>query len=126
MTKRRTLSFSILAAALLALCFPAVAAAQWDRYPDYGRDRDRDNGRYGRYDDRYLRNSIQRLDRLSKNFESAENQRANGNLQVGKVDPVPALSLKATQRKSGDRVHLPDLQFKGLERSSWRLPAGSR
>ncbi len=71
MTKRRTLSFSILAAALLALCFPAVAAAQWDRYPDYGRDRDRDNGRYGRYDDRYLRNSIQRLDRLSKNFESA-------------------------------------------------------
>jgi len=71
MTERRTLSFSILAAALLALCLPAVAAAQWDRYPDYGRDRDRDNGRYGRYDDRYLRNSIQRLDRLSKNFESA-------------------------------------------------------
>jgi len=55
-----------------------------------------------------------------------KNQRANGNLQVGRVDPVPALSLKATQRKSGDRVHLPDLQFKGLERSSWRLPAGSR
>ena len=71
MTNRRTLSFSILAAALIALCLPAVAAAQWDRYPDYGRDRDRDNGRYGRYDDRYLRNSIQRLDRLSKNFESA-------------------------------------------------------
>lgn len=71
MTNRRTLSFSIFAAALLALCLPAVAAAQWDRYPDYGRDRDRDDGRYGRYDDRYLRDSIQRLDRLSKNFESA-------------------------------------------------------
>ncbi len=71
MTNRRTLRFSIFAAALLALCLPAVAAAQWDRYPDYGRDRDRDNGRYGRYDDRYLRDSIQRLDRLSKNFESA-------------------------------------------------------
>jgi hypothetical protein len=71
MTNRRTLSFSTLAAALLALCLPAVAAAQWDRYPDYGRSRDRDNGRYGRYDDRYLRDSIHRLDRLSKNFESA-------------------------------------------------------
>ena len=31
--------------------------------------------------------------------------------QVRKVDPVPASSLKATQRKSGDRVHLPDLRF---------------
>ncbi|MBA2525247.1 MAG: hypothetical protein H0V18_05600 [Pyrinomonadaceae bacterium] len=71
MTNGRTLSFSIFAAALLALCLPAVAAAQWDRYPDYGRDRDRDDRRYGRHDDRYLRDSIQRLDRLSKNFESA-------------------------------------------------------
>ncbi len=71
MINQRILSFSILAAALLALCLPAVAAAQWDRYPDYGRSRDRDNGRYGRYDDRYLRDSIHRLDRLSKNFESA-------------------------------------------------------
>lgn len=71
MTNRRTLSFSVFAAALLALCLPAVAAAQWDRNPDYGRDQDRDDGRYGRYDDRYLRDSIQRLDRLSKNFERA-------------------------------------------------------
>ncbi|CAN5476730.1 hypothetical protein BH20ACI3_BH20ACI3_01950 [soil metagenome] len=71
MINQRILRFSIFAAALLALCLPAVAAAQWDRYPDYGRSRDRDNGRYGRYDDRYLRDSIHRLDRLSKNFESA-------------------------------------------------------
>ena len=71
MTNRRTLSFSIFAAALLALCLPVVATAQWDRYPDYGRDRNRDDGRYGRYDDRYLRDSIRRLDRLSKNFERA-------------------------------------------------------
>ncbi len=68
MTYRRTLSFSIFAAALLAL-LPAVATAQWDRYPDYGRDRDRNNGRYGRYDERYLRDSIHRLDRLAKDFE---------------------------------------------------------
>jgi uncharacterized protein YcbK (DUF882 family) len=69
MTNRRTLSFSILAAALLALCLPAVAAAQWDRYPDNQRNRDQDYGRNGRYDDRYLRDSVQRLDRLAKDFE---------------------------------------------------------
>lgn len=61
MTNRRTLSFSIFAAALLALCLPAVAAAQWSRYPD--------NQRNGRYDDRYVRDSVHRLDRLAKDFE---------------------------------------------------------
>jgi len=69
MTNRRTLSFSIFAAALLALCLPAVAAAQWNRYPDSQRNRDRDYGRNGRYDDRYLRDSVHRLDRLAKDFE---------------------------------------------------------
>ena len=64
MTSRRTMSFSILAAALFALCLPMVAAAQW---PDYGRNRT--NGSYGRYDERYLRDSIHRLDRLAKDFE---------------------------------------------------------
>lgn len=63
MTNRRTMSFSILAAAFLALCLPMVAAAQW---PDNGRNR---NDRYGRYDERYLRDSIHRLDRLAKDFE---------------------------------------------------------
>lgn len=67
MTNRRTLSFSILAAAILALCLPILAAAQGGYgYPDNRRNRD-DN--YGRYDERYLRDSIHRLDRLSKDFE---------------------------------------------------------
>lgn len=66
MTNRRTLSFSIFAAASLALCLPLVAAAQW---PDYGRNRDRNNGQNARYDDRYLRDSINRLDRLAKDFQ---------------------------------------------------------
>src|SRR5215212_5219453 len=64
MTNRHTLKFSILAAAILALSLPAVAAAQWgrqDRYPD--------NRGNGRYDDRGLRDSVHRLDRLSKDFE---------------------------------------------------------
>ncbi|HLE63967.1 MAG TPA: hypothetical protein VI750_12535 [Pyrinomonadaceae bacterium] len=66
MNRRRTLRFSILAAALVALLLPVMAAAQ-GRYPDY--QRDRDNGRYGRYDERYLRDSIHRLDRLAKDFQ---------------------------------------------------------
>jgi len=69
MTNRHTLKFSILAAAVLALCLPAVAAAQWGGYPDNRYPNGR-NGDYGRYDDRYLRDSVQRLDRLAKNFES--------------------------------------------------------
>jgi len=67
MTNRRTLSFSIFAAAILALCLPVLAAAQGGYgYPDYGRNR---NGNYGRYDERYLKDSTQRLDRLAKDFE---------------------------------------------------------
>ena len=67
MTNRRALTFSIFAAATLALCLPVLAAAQGGYgYPDYGRNR---NGNYGRNDDRYLRDSIRRLDRLAKDFE---------------------------------------------------------
>jgi hypothetical protein len=67
MTNRRTLSFSIFAAAILALCLPVLAAAQGGYgYPDYGRNR---NGNSVRYDERYLKDSIQRLDRLAKDFE---------------------------------------------------------
>jgi len=81
MTNRRTLSFSIFAAAILALCLPVLAAAQgtydpYGRNRDYGQDRDyrrdrnqNDNYGYGRYDSRYLRDSIRRLDRLSKDFD---------------------------------------------------------
>ena len=59
---------SILAAALLAFSLPVLAAAQGS-YDPWGRNRDRDNGQYGRYNDRYLRDSIHRLDRLAKDFE---------------------------------------------------------
>src|SRR5688572_8810928 len=67
MTNRRTFRFSIFAAAILALGLPVLAVAQGRYgYPDYGRNR---NGNYGRYDERYLRDSIHRLDRLAKDFE---------------------------------------------------------
>ncbi|HEV2903682.1 MAG TPA: hypothetical protein VGW32_01465, partial [Pyrinomonadaceae bacterium] len=51
-----------LVAGLLALFIPTVASAQG--WPDYRRDRVD-----GRYDSRYLRDSIHRLDRLAKDFE---------------------------------------------------------
>ncbi|MEO8436055.1 MAG: hypothetical protein ABI596_14235 [Pyrinomonadaceae bacterium] len=65
---------SILAAALLAFSLPVLAAAQgtydpWGRNRDDDYRRDRNNGRYGRYDERYVRDSVQRLDRLAKDFE---------------------------------------------------------
>lgn len=67
MTNRRTFTLSIFAAAILALCLPVLAAAQGGYgYPDYSRNR---NGNYGRYDERYLRDSIHRLDRLARDFE---------------------------------------------------------
>lgn len=73
MTNRRTLKFSLFAAAIIALCLPALAAAQ-GTYDPWGRNRDDDyrrnrNGNYGRYDERYVRDSIHRLDRLAKELE---------------------------------------------------------
>src|ERR1700752_4183681 len=81
MTNRHTLKFSLFAAAILALCLPVAAAAQWGgRYPQ---DRYPDNRDYGRYDDRGLRDSVHRLDRLAKDFEkdmdrALDRSRTNG------------------------------------------------
>lgn len=93
MKKRRTLSISILAAAILALCLPVLAAAQgtWG-YPDNRRNRDDDYyGRNNRYDDRYLRDSIHRLDRLSKDFErdldrALDHSRVDGSRQEDRIN----------------------------------------
>ena len=89
MTNRRTLKFSIFAAAILALCLPALAAAQGGYgYPDYGRGR---NGNYGRYDERYVKDSINRLDRLAKDFErdldrSLDRSRVDGTRREDRVN----------------------------------------
>jgi translation initiation factor 3 subunit A len=86
MTNRNTLKFSIFAAAILALALPAAASAQWGgRYPD-----DRDYGR-GRYDDRGLRDSVHRLDRLAKDFEremdrNLDRSRANGSRREDQIN----------------------------------------
>jgi hypothetical protein len=82
MTNRHTLKFSIFAAAILALALPAAASAQWGR---------NDRGGYGRYDDRGLRDSVQRLDRLSKDFErdmdrALDHSRANGSRREDQIN----------------------------------------
>lgn len=61
---RHTLKFSLVIAALFAFALPLMASGQ-GRYPDYGYP---DYGRGG-YDQRGLRDSIHRLDRLAKDFQ---------------------------------------------------------
>lgn len=88
--RKHTLKFSILAAALVALSLPVVAAAQWgrqdrDRYPDNNR------GGYGRYDDREIRDSAHRLERLAKDFErdmdrALDRSRQNGTSREDRIN----------------------------------------
>ena len=77
-TMKNRFKFSLVVSALIALALPLMASAQ-GRYPDYGYP---DYGR-GRYEDRGLRDSIHRLDRLAKDFErdldrSLDRSRADG------------------------------------------------
>jgi Rad3-related DNA helicase len=96
MTNRHTLKFSIFAAGVLALCLPIIAAAQWggypdNRYPDNSYpSRSRDNGHN---DDRYLRDSVQQLDRLAKDFESdmdraLDHSRVDGTRREDEINSV--------------------------------------
>jgi hypothetical protein len=64
--KRQLIRIS-LAAGLLALFVPVASAQSW---PDYRRDDDYNRDRYyDRYDNRYLRDTINRLDRLAGDFQ---------------------------------------------------------
>ncbi|MEA2172413.1 MAG: hypothetical protein QOD00_5 [Blastocatellia bacterium] len=88
MNTRNRFIQTVIVAALIALCLPALAAAQgtYDPYgrPDYRRNRDDDyrnddyrnnNSRYGRYDNRQVRDSVRRLenitDRLQEDLDRA-------------------------------------------------------
>jgi hypothetical protein len=86
--KKHTLKFSIFAGALLALSMPVAVAAQGGGYP---RDRYPDNRNNGRYDDRGLRDSVQRLDRLAKDFErdmdrALDRSRVNGSSREDRIN----------------------------------------
>ncbi len=74
MIKRRTLIPTFFAAALIALALPAMASAQgsYDPYGGYGRDtnnRRNDDYRYGRYDQRGVRDSVKRVKNRSDDFQ---------------------------------------------------------
>ena len=97
MTNRQPVKFSIFAAAVLALCLQVLAAAQRGGYPDYrypdNRYPDTRSGGYGRYDDRYIRDSVQRLDRLAKSFENdmdraLDRSRADGTRREDEINDV--------------------------------------
>jgi hypothetical protein len=67
-----------------------MAAAQWGR-DNRDRDRDRDRDGYGRYDERALRDSVHRLDRLAKDFErnmdrALDRSRANGSQREDRIN----------------------------------------
>src|SRR4029453_15854092 len=103
MVNRHTLKFSIFAAALLALCLPAIAAAQWGRYPDNRYPNDNRYPDYGRYDDRYVRDSAHRLDRLAKDFEhdmdrALDHSRVNGTRREDAINDV----VHEFRRAAGD------------------------
>jgi Rad3-related DNA helicase len=83
MRSKLTQRFLILAAAALALCLPVIATAQGGRYPD--------NRANGRNDERYLRDSVNRLDRLSKDFErdldrALDHSRVDGTQQEDRIN----------------------------------------
>jgi hypothetical protein len=89
--KKDTLIFSIFAAALLALSLPVAGAAQWGGYPQNRYPDNRNNGRYGRYDDRALRDSVHRLDSLAKDFErdmdrALDRSRVNGTNREDRIN----------------------------------------
>ena len=91
MTNRHTLSFSIFAAAALALCLPALAAAQWGQYPDNRYPGG--NGGYGRYDEGYVKDSVKRLDNLAKDFErdmdrALDHSRVDGTRREDQINSV--------------------------------------
>lgn len=77
-----TKKFSVLAAVAFALSVPLVATAQWGN-PD--------NRGYGRYNDRELRDSVHRLDSLSKSFErdmdrALDHSRVNGSQREDRIN----------------------------------------
>ena len=134
MNKRRTLK-TFLAAALVALCLPALAAAQGSYDPWWGRDRDnrdsrdnrnsrdnRDGGRYGdyygRYDRRAVRDSVRRLERLSRSLEG-NLDRALDHSRVDGTDREDRINERARDfRHAADRLEDRFDDGRNLERSA--------
>lgn len=89
---------TIFIVSLVVLCLPMIAAAQ-GRYEDYGGnygrngDYRRDNDRYGYYDQRRLRDSVKRLDNLSRDFQkhldsALDHSRYNNSQREDRINDV--------------------------------------
>jgi hypothetical protein len=85
---RRTTLLSFIAAAIFAIALPGLANAQWG-----GRDRNnrRDDGYYGRYDERTLRDAAQRIKNRARDLERdvdryLDNSRQNGSRREDRVN----------------------------------------
>ena len=133
MINRRTIFLTIVAAAFISLCLPVIAAAQgsydpwgrdrndrrdrdYRRDDDYRRDqrRDRDDGYYGRddqrygYDSRTLRDAVRRVDDRSKDLQRSvdrllDNSRIDGTDREDRIND----SVKEFRQAAGrlrDRV----------------------
>lgn len=71
MINPRTSVFAFVAAALISLLLPALAAAQGGYDPWNRGGRDQDNRRNNRYESRGLRDAIRRVESRSKDFENS-------------------------------------------------------
>ncbi|HEX8069253.1 MAG TPA: hypothetical protein VF546_04825 [Pyrinomonadaceae bacterium] len=107
---RRTTILSFIAAAIFAVCLPGLASAQ-SNDPWWGRDRDRrsrDDGYYGRYDERTLRDAAQRIKNRARDLERdvdryLDNSRQNGTRREDRVNEQAQEFRRAADRFK-DRV----------------------
>ena len=128
MRNRRTIFLTVIATAFLALCLPSLAVAQggYDPYgrPDYRRGRD-----YGRYDQRYLRDSVHRLRDLSGRFESdldraLDRSRVDGTRREDQLNDM-ARDFNRAARDLKDRFNERDL-YRSQGEAQRVLELGSR
>ena len=121
MTNPRKVILTTIVSTLFMISLTGIAAAQgsydpWgrDRDRDYERNRDRnrdyedDYYRRGRYDERYLRDTVRQLDRSSKNFaddldRALDHNRSNGTRYEDHINEDAREFRRAVQRLK-DRV----------------------
>lgn len=132
MSNRRTI-LTVIATALIALCLPVLASAQ-GTYDPYGRNRDRDYGRndgsYGRYDDRALRDAARRVNDRSKDFQrrldsALDNSRYDNSRREDRINDT-AKEFRNAAGNFKDRVGDGRNQNRGADEARRLLQLGSQ
>ena len=132
MANRPRLIPTLIATAVMALCLPLVASAQWGNNGPWNRDRrDRDNGRYGgRYDNRTLRDAARRLDDRSGDFQrhldsALDRSRIDDTRREDNINRLASEFRNAASRfrsRAGDGRD----NYRGADEASRLLQIGSR